>query len=74
MEKIIQDQLGSLVFSGLLFFIQLYFRSVLAELKKDISELRADAKDRVLFIYNRLNEQEKKMATLCATCNERHKK
>jgi hypothetical protein len=70
MEKIIQDQLGSLVFSGLLFFIQLYFRSILSEIKRDIEELKIESKRKAESIYNRLNAADKKIAFIEATCQE----
>jgi hypothetical protein len=81
MEKIIQDQLGSIIFSGLLFFIQLYFRSVLSDLKKEIAELKADNKENandlkriVETLFSRINNTDKRVTSIEARCEERRRR
>ncbi len=45
MEEIIQSPIGNFIFSGFIFFIQLYFRSVLAGIDKDISGIKKNYED-----------------------------
>jgi len=52
MEEIIQSSVGSFIFSGLLFFIQLYFRTLLSELKNDIEKTEKN----ITKIFERLDE------------------
>jgi hypothetical protein len=80
MEKIISDQLGNIIFSGLLFFIQLYFRSVLSEIKKEISELkdenkedRDECKKIIVDMYDKVNRNNDRLTAIEVTCRERHR-
>ena len=56
MEEIIQSPLGNFIFSGFIFFVQLYFRTVMVGINKDIETVKKSIESEKEKTYNNITK------------------